>query len=63
VRDNSHVNGIEGFWSTAQVAASEAQRVSAQTFSLHLKECEYRFNHRHENLYRALLKLLKNNPL
>jgi transposase len=30
---------------------------------LHLKECEFRFNHRHENLYLAMLKLLRENPL
>jgi len=33
------------------------------TFELHLKECELRFNHRHKNLYQALLSLLKTNPL
>ena len=37
--------------------------VSAQTFYLHLKECEYRFNNRNKNLYRELLKLLRKNPL
>jgi transposase len=36
---------------------------SAQTFYLHLKECEYRFNNRNESLYRELLKLLRKNPL
>ncbi|MDT5061046.1 MAG: hypothetical protein QOH63_1505, partial [Acidobacteriota bacterium] len=33
------------------------------TFYLHLKECEYRFNQRHKNLYRELLKLLEKHPL
>ncbi|MGO4262642.1 IS1595 family transposase, partial [Lysobacter sp. TAB13] len=33
------------------------------TFYLHLKECEFRFNHRHDDLYRATLKLLRSNPL
>ena len=33
------------------------------TFYLHLKECEFRFNHRQENIYKLLLKLIKNNPL
>ncbi|MFW2151482.1 IS1595 family transposase, partial [Acinetobacter gyllenbergii] len=27
------------------------------------KETEYRFNHRHSNLYLDLLKLLRNDPL
>jgi hypothetical protein len=30
---------------------------------LHLKETEFRFNHRRQDLYRALLQLLRNNPL
>src|SRR5688500_17681421 len=36
-----------------------AARHPARFLLLHLKECEYRFNHRRENLYRLLLKLLK----
>ncbi|MCX5833821.1 MAG: IS1595 family transposase, partial [Deltaproteobacteria bacterium] len=32
-------------------------------FYLHLKECEFRFNYRNENIYRVLLKLLRKNPL
>ena len=37
--------------------------ISVETFNLHLKECEYRFNQRKKNLYRELLKLLENYPL
>ncbi|HEX8369159.1 MAG TPA: IS1595 family transposase, partial [Pyrinomonadaceae bacterium] len=37
--------------------------VKKDTFYLHLKECEFRFNHRNENLYRTLLTLLKKFPL
>ncbi len=33
------------------------------TFNLHLKECEFRFNHRHENLYDLFLKMLKESQL
>ena len=33
------------------------------TFYLHLKECEFRFNHRDKNLYYLILNLLQNNPL
>jgi transposase len=32
-------------------------------FELHLKECEFRFNHRGENIYQILLKLFKDEPL
>ncbi|MDR1191220.1 MAG: IS1595 family transposase, partial [Verrucomicrobiales bacterium] len=30
---------------------------------LHLKETEFRFNHRHEDLYRFLLKNLQKYPI
>jgi transposase len=33
------------------------------TFYLHLKECEWWFNHHHCNTYQILLKLFRNNPL
>ncbi|MER0215994.1 MAG: IS1595 family transposase, partial [Nitrosomonas sp.] len=33
------------------------------TFYLHLKETEFRFNHRRDNLYHEILKLLRLNPL
>lgn len=63
VRGTSHVNGIEGFWSFAKRRLQKFNGVFAETFNLHLKECEYRFNNRNKNLYRELLKLLRKNPL
>jgi len=63
VRGSSHVNGIEGFWSFAKRRLQKFNGVATETFHLHLKECEYRFNLRSQNLYRELLKLLKFNPL
>jgi spore coat polysaccharide biosynthesis protein SpsF len=30
---------------------------------LDLKECEFRFNSRHQDLYKTLIKIIKNNPL
>ncbi|MBX7154389.1 MAG: IS1595 family transposase, partial [Bacteriodetes bacterium] len=32
---------------------------SKSTFYLHLKECEFRFNNRKNNIYQILLKLSK----
>ena len=59
----SHINGIESFWSFAKRRLQKFNGVPAQTFYLHLKECEWRFNHRHDNLYVVLLRLLRNHPL
>jgi transposase-like protein len=63
VRDTAHVNGIESFWSFSKRRMQKFNGIAVETFNLHLKECEYRFNHRKLNLYRELLKLLENHPL
>jgi len=61
--DQSHINGIESFWSYAKRRLQKFNGVPAATFNLHLKECEWRFNHRHDNLYLELLRLLRHHPL
>jgi transposase len=62
-RGNAHVNGIESFWSYAKRRLVQFNGVPRHTFYLHLKETEYRFNHRHSSLYKALLSLLNQHPL
>jgi len=62
-RGPHHVNGIESFWSYAKRRLQKFNGVPARTFYLHLKECEYRFNNRDNNLARVLLKLLERYPL
>ena len=56
---NNHINGIENFWGIAKTRLSKFRGISKNTFYLHLKECEFRFNHRNENIYKLLLKLLR----
>ena len=58
-----HINGIESFWSYAKRHLVQFNGVPRHTFYLHLKEIEFRFNHRNDNLYLALLKLLREKPL
>ena len=55
----SHINGIENFWGIAKMRLAKFRELSKSTFYLHLKECEFRFNHRGENLYLLLLKITK----
>jgi transposase-like protein len=62
-RGSVHVNGIESFWSYAKRRLVQFNGVPRHTFYLHLKETEYRFNHRHQSLYHALLALLRSAPL
>jgi transposase-like protein len=61
--DRSHINGIESFWAFAKHRLARFKGVPRYTFYLHLKETEFRFNHRRGNLYQAVLKLLRNNPI
>ncbi len=58
-----HINGIESFWSFAKRRLQKFNGVPRHTFYLHLKECQWRFNQRHDNLYLQLLKLLRENPI
>lgn len=62
-RGSVHVNGIESFWSYAKRRLVKFNGVPRHTFFLHLKETEFRFNHRHQSVYKALLSLLRSNPL
>ena len=59
----NHINGIENFWGIAKVRLSKFRGMNKKTFYLHLKECEFRFNYRKDNLYRLLLKIIRNKPL
>ena len=61
-RDN-HINGIESFWSFAKRRLLKFNGIHKHTFYLHLKETEFRFNHRHDDLYRVLLRILSKEPL
>jgi len=63
VRGSSHINGIESFWSFAKRRLAQFNGVPKHTFILHLKETEFRFNHRNTNLYKELLTLLRNDPI
>ena len=58
VRDDSHINGIEGFWSYAKAWIYHYRGVPKQYFHLYLKEIEFRFNHRKENLFEIIAQLL-----
>ena len=62
-RGSSHINGIESFWSYAKRRLAQFNGIPKKKFELYLKETEFRFNHRHDNLYHILLKRLRKDPL
>jgi len=49
-RGNCLINGIESFWSYAKRRFVKFKGIPRHAFHLHLKECEFRFYHREENL-------------
>lgn len=55
-RTKNHINGIEGFWSFAKHILYNYRGVSKYHFPMYLKEIEYRFNHRKENLFKLFLR-------
>ena len=59
----NHVNGIESFWGYAKLRFAKLKGVRSDRFLLHLKETEWRFNHRHDDRYRLLLRNLSRFPL
>jgi transposase-like protein len=62
-RGNSHINGIESFWGYAKTRLVKFKGMNKNMFNLHLKECEFRFNNRKQNLYKILLKMFRKESL
>jgi transposase len=52
----AHINGIEGFWSFAKERLAKYHGVASHLFGLYLKEQEFRFNYRNDNIFKILKK-------
>jgi len=64
VRGKSHVNGIESFWSYTKRRLAKFNGIQKRYFLLHLKESEYRWNHKKKkDLYKKLLKEFRKRSL
>ena len=60
----AHINGIEGFLGFVKSRLTRFRGMNPSTFYLHyLKECEFRFNHRDQDLYKLILKMIRKNAL
>ncbi len=62
-RGKQHINGIESFWSYAKRRLRKFNGIRNDKFIFHLKETEFRFNYRDQNLYDIIIKILRKNPL
>ena len=56
-------DSIDEFLGFARKRLTTINHNGADHFTLLLKECEYRFNNRNDNLYQLLLKRFRENPL
>ena len=54
-----HINGIEHFWGYAKTKLKRYYGIPRSQFLLYLKEMEFRFNHRHEDLPLLIRRILK----
>ena len=61
--EQTHINGIESFWAYAKLRLARMKGIQHHMFYLHLKESEFRFNRRRDNLYRLLMQMLRQQPI
>ena len=57
-RNHNHINGIESFWSYVKRKMRKHNGIRRHKFYLYLKEAEFRFNHRNQDIYKLLLKII-----
>ncbi len=58
-----HINGIESFWSYAKRRHAKFNGLRKSSFPAFLKETEFRFNTREQDLYKLLLRSCRLKPL
>ena len=56
-------NRLESFWGYAKSRLTKFKGLHSSTFRYHLKECEFRYNYRQDDIYQLLLKILRKDPL
>lgn len=63
VENGVHINGIESFWSYAKRRHQKFNGLRRSRFPTFLKETEFRFNNREQDLYKILLTSCRMKPL
>ncbi|MBV7533658.1 hypothetical protein [Chitinophaga sp. sic0106] len=54
---------VDAFWGLTKHRLAKFKGLNRNTAYLHLKECEFRFNYRGDDLFTVLLEMLKSYPL
>ncbi|NTU43890.1 MAG: hypothetical protein HGA78_12740, partial [Nitrospirales bacterium] len=57
------ISGTEGFWGYAKTRLTRFRGLGRSVFYLHLKECEFRYNNRDQDIYKLVMAILKKQPL
>lgn len=57
-KGKTHINGIEGFWSYAKERFHKYHGINMSNYPLYLKEMEFRFNNRNEDLFKLLIHII-----
>lgn len=57
-KGRTHINGIEGFWSFAKERFHKYHGINMKNYPLYLKEMEFRFNYRDEDIYELLFNII-----
>jgi transposase len=58
-KGHNHINGIEGFWSYAKERFHKYHGINKRNYLPYIKEMEFRFNHRNEQLYKLLIAVTR----
>ncbi len=58
-KGHNHINGIEGFWSYAKERFHKYHGINKKNYLPYIKEMEFRFNHRNEQLYPLLIGVIR----
>ncbi|MEA2004030.1 MAG: IS1595 family transposase, partial [archaeon] len=57
-KSHNHINGLEGFWSYAKERFQKYHGINKNNYPLYLKEMEFRYNHRDEDIYTLLIDII-----
>ena len=56
-KEKNHINGIEGFWSFAKERFHKYHGINKNNYPMYLKEMEFRYNNRNNNIFKVLFDI------
>jgi len=54
----NHINGLESFWSYAKERFHKYHGINRKNYPLYLKEMEFRFNNRNEDIFKKMFNII-----